>query len=354
MMVDFIRENRTCYGVESICEVLPIAPSTFYQREARHKDPALLPTRTKRDARLRVEIDRVWRANREVYGVRKVWKQLNRGGFKVARCTVQRLMRETGLQGVVRGRRFKTTQPDETAARPADLVDRNFTATRPNQLWVADLTYVATWRGRVYVAFVIDAFSRSIVGWRASASLKTDIALDALEQALWSRSDTEGLIHHSDRGVQYLSIRYTERLAEAGIEPSVGSKGDSYDNALAESVIGLFKTEVIRQEGPWRGLEEVEFATLDWVCWYNKKRLLEPIGYSYSGWSQLKLSPENPELFSCWTKGDTCARFEPCTAFWPNVWKLENAVASAAIPNTPSRNFWPPARTNAGRGTSPS
>ena len=168
MMVDFIRENRTCYGVESICEVLPIAPSTFYQREARHKDPALLPTRTKRDARLRVEIDRVWRANREVYGVRKVWKQLNREGFKVARCTVQRLMRETGLQGVVRGRRFKTTQPDETAARPADLVDRNFTATRPNQLWVADLTYVATWRGRVYVAFVIDAFSRSIVGWRAS------------------------------------------------------------------------------------------------------------------------------------------------------------------------------------------
>ena len=279
MMVDFIRENRTCYGVESICEVLPIAPSTFYQREARHKDLALLPTRTKRDARLRVEIDRVWRANREVYGVRKVWKQLNREGFKVARCTVQRLMRETGLQGVVRGRRFKTTQPDETAARPADLVDRNFTATRPNQLWVADLTYVATWRGRVYVALVIDAFSRSIVGWRASASLKTDIALDALEQALWSRSDTEGLIHHSDRGVQYLSIRYTERLAEAGIEPSVGSKGDSYDNALAESVIGLFKTEVIRQEGPWRGLEEVEFATLDWVCWYNKKRLLEPIGY---------------------------------------------------------------------------
>ena len=279
MMVDFIRENRTCYGVESICEVLPIAPSTFYQREARHKDPALLPTRAKRDARLRVEIDRVWRANREVYGVRKVWKQLNREGFKVARCTVARLMREKGLQGVVRGRGFKTTQPDETAARPADLVDRNFTATRPNQLWVADLTYVATWRGRVYVALVIDAFSRSIVGWRASASLKTDIALDALEQALWSRSDTEGLIHHSDRGVQYLSIRYTERLAEAGIEPSVGSKGDSYDNALAESVIGLFKTEVIRQEGPWRGLEEVEFATLDWVCWYNKQRLLEPIGY---------------------------------------------------------------------------
>ena len=191
-MVDFIRKNRICYGVESICEVLPIAPSTFYQWEARHKDPALLPARAKRDARLGVEIDRVWHANRQVYGVRKVWKQLNREGFKVARCSVQRLMREKGLQGVVRGRRFKTTQPDEAAAWPADLVDRNFTATRPNQLWVADLTYVATWRGRVYVALVIDAFSRSIVGWRASASLKTDIALDALEQALWSRSDTEG------------------------------------------------------------------------------------------------------------------------------------------------------------------
>ena len=278
-MVDFIRENRICYGVESICGVLLITPSTFYQWEARRRDPSLLPGRAKRDARLRVEIDRVWRADRQVYGVRKVWRQLNREGFRVARCTVQRLMSAKGLQGVVRGRRFKTTQPDEAAARPADLVDRNFTATRPNQLWVADLTYVATWRRRVYVAFVIDAFSRRIVGWRASASLKTDIALDALEQALWSRSDTEGLIHHSDRGVQYLSIRYTERLAEAGIEPSVGNKGDSYDNALAESVIGLFKTEVIRQEGPWRGLEEVEFATLDWVCWYNKQRLLEPIGY---------------------------------------------------------------------------
>ena len=183
------------------------------------------------------------------------------------------------MQGVVRGRKFRTTIPDKAALRPPDRVERNFSATRPNQLWVADLTYVATWQGFAYVAFVIDVYSRKIVGWRTTQSLRTDIALDALEQALWSRSDIEGLIHHSDRGVQYLSIRYTERLAEAGIEPSVGSIGDSYDNALAESVIGLFKTEVIRREGPWRGVDQVEFATLDWVCWYNQRRLLEPIGY---------------------------------------------------------------------------
>jgi transposase InsO family protein len=211
-----------------------------------------------RDTSLRVEIDRVWQENRQVYGARKVWKQLNREGQQVARCTVARLMRDLGLQGVVRGRKFKTTIADAVALRPPDLVDRDFTATRPNQLWVADLTYVVTWRGFVYVAFVIDVFSRKIVGWRTMNSLKTDIALDALEQALWSRSDTNGLIHHSDRGVQYLSIRYTERLAEAGIESSVGSIGDSYDNALAESVIGLYKTEVIRREGPWKCLDDVE------------------------------------------------------------------------------------------------
>ena len=187
-------------------------------------------------------------------------------------------MRDMGLRGVVRGRKYKTTIPDEAALRPPDLVDRNFTATRPNQLWVADLTYVATWSGFVYVAFVIDVFSRKIVGWRVTKSLKTDIALDALEQALWSRSGTDGLVHHSDRGVQYLSIRYTERLAEAGIESSVGSIGDSYDNALAESVIGLYKTEVIRRKGPWKSLDDVEFATLDWVSWFNDQRLLEPIG----------------------------------------------------------------------------
>ena len=277
-MTEFIERNRSQYGVESMCSMLHIAPSTYYEHVARQRDPDRLPARTKRDTSLRVEIDRVWQENRQVYGARKVWKQLNREGHQVARCTVARLMRDLGLQGVVRGRKFKTTIADEAALRPPDLVDRDFTATRPNQLWVADLTYVATWRGFVYVAFVIDVFSRKIVGWRTMNSLKTEIALDALEQALWARSDTNGLIHHSDRGVQYLSIRYTERLAEAGIESSVGSIGDSYDNALAESVIGLYKTEVIRREGPWKGLDDVEFATLDWIGWYNDKRLLEPIG----------------------------------------------------------------------------
>jgi len=277
-MVAFLDEHRGVYGVEPICAVLPIAPSTYYERKAREAHPERLPPRAKRDATLRDEIRRVWQENFQVYGVRKVWRQLRREGVAAARCTVARLMRGLGLQGAVRGRKFRTTIPDDTAARPADLVDRNFTATRPNQLWVADLTYVATWRGFVYVAFVIDVFARTIVGWRASSSLRTDLALDALEQALHARPDLDDLVHHSDRGVQYLSIRYTERLAEAGIEPSVGSVGDSYDNALAESVIGLFKTEVIRRRGPWRHLEAVEFATLEWVDWFNHRRLLEPIG----------------------------------------------------------------------------
>ena len=211
-----------------------------------------------------------------------MWQQLRREGYAVARCTVQRLMRRLGLRGTVRGRRFKvTTQPDSAAPRPADLVTRQFRATRPNELWVADLTYVATWRGFAYVAFVVDVFARRIVGWRVSTSLRSDLALDALEQALYDRQldGTERLIHHSDRGTQYLSIRYTERLAEAGIEPSVGSTGDSYDNALAESVIGLYKTEEIYRRGPWKGIEDVEFATLGWVAWYNTRRLLEPLGY---------------------------------------------------------------------------
>jgi putative transposase len=277
-MASFIDEHRGIYGVEPICAVLPIAPSTYYERKAREADPERLPLRAKRDATLRDQIRRVWQENFSVYGPRKVWGQLRREGLAVARCTVERLMRELGLEGAVRGRKFKTTIPDDTAARPADLVDRDFTATRPNQLWVADLTYVATWSGFVYVAFVIDVFSRTIVGWRASSSLRTGLALDALEQALHARPDIDDLVHHSDRGVQYLSIRYTERLAEAGIEPSVGSVGDSYDNALAESVIGLFKTEVIRRRGPWRHLEAVEFATLEWVDWFNNRRLLGPIG----------------------------------------------------------------------------
>jgi len=278
-MVSFIDAHRDAYGVEPICSVLPIAPSTYYEHAARRANPNLLPARAKRDAELRALVDRVWRENFRVYGVRKVWRQLHREGVEVARCTVERLMRAMGLQGAMRGRTFTTTIPDDAAMRPPDLVDRDFSASRPNELWVADLTYVATWRGFVYVAFVIDVFARRIVGWRVSSSLRTDLALDALEQAICSRAATAGLVHHSDRGGQYLSIRYTERLAEAGMEPSVGSVGDSYDNALAESVIGLFKTEVVRRRGPWRGLEDVEFATLHWVSWYNTQRLLEPIRY---------------------------------------------------------------------------
>ena len=281
-MVAFIDDHRGAYGVEPICEVLPIAPSTYYAHKACQADPSLASPRAQREAVLKAEITRVWNANHAVYGAKKVWIQLNREGIRAARCTVERLMGELSLRGATRGRRFKiTTEADESAPRPLDRVERNFTAERPNQLWVSDLTYVAKWRGFVYVAFVIDVFSRRIVGWRVSSSLRSDLALDALEQAICERqADVEdGLVHHSDRGVQYLSIRYTERLAEAGIEPSVGSKGDSYDNALAESVIGLFKTEVIRRRGPWRTLEDVEFATLEWVWWFNYHRLLGPIGH---------------------------------------------------------------------------
>ena len=277
-MTAFIDEHRGSYGVEPICKVLPIAPSTYYDQKARENDPTRLPARAQRDTVLSGEIERVWKENRRVYGAHKVWKQLNREGVAVARCTVERLMRRNGICGVVRGRKPRTTIPDEVATRPMDLVDRDFTADRPNQLWVADLTYVATWSGFVYVAFVIDVFSRMIVGWRVSRSLRSDLALDALEQALWARPDTDQLVHHSDRGVQYLSIRYTERLAEAGIEPSVGSVGDSYDNAMAETIIGLYKTEVIYPKGPWRNADHVEFETLGWVDWFNNRRLLGPIG----------------------------------------------------------------------------
>ena len=278
-MVSFIDAHRKAYGIEPICKVLPIAPSTYFEQKSRERDPDRLPARAKRDAVLRCDIRRVWEENFSVYGPRKVWRQLKRENVTVARCTVERLMRSMGLQGAVRGRKFKTTIGDDSAPRPADLVKRDFTATRPNQLWVSDLTYIATWRGFVYAAFVIDAYARRIVGWRASSSLRSDLALDALEQALYDRPTVNDLVHHSDRGGQYLSIRYTERLAEAGIEPSVGSVGDSYDNALAETVIGLYKTEVIRRRGPWRNLEAVEFATLEWVDWFNNRRLLEPIGH---------------------------------------------------------------------------
>jgi transposase InsO family protein len=279
-MVAFIEDHRLEYGVEPICRVLPIAPATYYARRARARDPSLRPDREKRDEGLSAQIRRVWSENFQVYGAEKVWRQLRREGVDVARCTVERLMKALGLRGAVRGRAFKvTTDADAALARPADLVRRDFRAERPNQLWVADLTYVATWAGFVYVAFIIDVFSRSIVGWRVSSSLRSDLALDALEQALHARAPDERLVHHSDRGVQYLSIRYTERLAEAGIERSVGTVGDSYDNALAETVIGLYKTEVIRHRGPWRNIDAVEYATLEWVDWFNRRRLLGPLGY---------------------------------------------------------------------------
>jgi transposase InsO family protein len=227
------------------------------------------------------DIQRVWHANWQVYGADKVWKQMNREGIAVARCTVERLMRKLGLAGIRRGKRIRTTTPDTTAPCPLDRVNRQFKADRPNELWVSDFTYVRTWQGWLFVAFVIDVYARRIVGWRVSNSMRTDFVLDALEQALYERQPqlTDQLIHHSDRGVQYVSIRYTERLAEAGIEPSVGSRGDSYDNALAETINGLYKAELIHRRAPWKSRESVELATLQWVHWFNNIRLLEPIGY---------------------------------------------------------------------------
>ena len=278
MMVGYIDAHKGRFGVEPICAVLPIAPSTYYEHKARQREPERLPARRQRDQQLKPEVQRVWSENLRVYGARKVWLQLNRESVRVARCTVARLMRELGLRGVRRGKRWRTTVPDEALERPADLVKRAFTATRPDQLWVADITFVSTWRGPVYVAFVIDVYSRRIVGWRVWNSLRTDLVLDALEQALHARTPDAGLIHHSDRGSQYLSIRYGERLAEAGIAPSVGSVGDSYDNALAETINGLYKTELIHHRGPWHHLEAVEYATLEWVDWFNHRRLLQPIG----------------------------------------------------------------------------
>jgi putative transposase len=279
-MVSFIDDHRALYGVEPICAVLPIAPATYYAHRARARNPELRPERAKRDEELRAKIRRVHEENFGVYGAEKVWRQLKREGVEVARCTVERLMRGLGLRGAVRGRAFKvTTVADESALRPQDLVRREFMATKPNQLWVADFTYVATWLGFVYVAFIIDVFSRAIVGWRASKSMRTDLVLDALEQALHARPLTGDLVHHSDHGSQYVSIRYTERLAEVGIERSVGTVGDAYDNAMAETIIGLFKTEVIERRGPWRSFDAVEYATLEWVDWFNRRRLLEPLGY---------------------------------------------------------------------------
>ena len=278
-MIAFIDDHREVHGVEPICRLLPIAPSTYHARVAQRVDPAKASSRARQDLVLMEQIRRVHEANFGVYGARKIWRQLGREGVAVARCTVERLMRRMGLRGAVRGKGTKTTITDKATPCPADKVNRQFRAPQPNVLWVSDFTYVATWQGFVYVAFVIDVFARRIVGWRVSRTAHADFVLDALEQALHDRRPLKGgLIHHSDRGGQYLAIRYTERLLEAGIEPSVGSVGDSYDNALAETVIGLFKTEVIRPRGPWRNLETVEFATLEWVDWYNNRRLLEPIG----------------------------------------------------------------------------
>jgi len=279
-MIAFIDEHRAIHGVEPICRVLPIAPSTYHAHAARRADPGKLPARAHRDAALQIEIGRVYEENFRVYGVRKVWRQLLREGIAVARCTVARLMRTMGLQGVVRGKTIRTTISNAAAPCPLDRVNRQFKAPRPDALWVSDFTYVATGAGFVYVAFVIDAFARRIVGWRVSRTAHAGFVLDALEQALHERRPVRGggLVHHSDRGVQYVSIKYTERLADAGIEPSVGSIGDSYDNALAETLNGLYKAEMIHRRGPWRSFEAVEFATLEWVDWFNNRRLLEPIG----------------------------------------------------------------------------
>ena len=279
-MIAFIDDHREVYGVEPICRLLPIAPSTYYAHAAQRADPERLPARARRDAALMVEIRRVWEANFHAYGVRKLWRQLGREGIVAARCTVARLMRGMGLQGIVRGKKVRTTVPGPAANCPLDRVNRQFRAPRPNALWVSDFTYVATWTGFVYVAFVIDAYARRIVGWRASRTAHAGFVLDALEQALHERRPVQGggLVHHSDRGGQYLALRYTERLAEAGIEPSVGSVGDSYDNALAETINGLFKAEVIHRRRPRRRLMAVEFATLERVDRFNTRRLLEPIG----------------------------------------------------------------------------
>jgi putative transposase len=260
---------------------MQMAPSGYRHHAAQQRNPELRCGRAKQDEALLPLIHQVWQSNMQVYGADKVWHQLRREGVAVARCTVERLMQRAGIQGVRRGKVVRTTVADKTRPCPLDRVNRQFKAQRPNQLWVSDFTYVSTWQGWQYVAFVIDVFVRRIVGWRVSSSMRTDFVLDALEQALYDRQPerSDALIHHSDRGSQYVSIRYSERLAEAGIEPSVGSKGDSYDNALAETINGLYKAELIHRKAPWKTKESLELATLEWVSWFNHHRLLEPIGY---------------------------------------------------------------------------
>jgi len=279
-MTMFIDAHRDVFGVGPICKVLPIAPSTYYEHKTVEHDPDLASDRAKRDKKHSREIKRIFDASGRRYGARKVWHALRRENNDIARCTVERLMKAMGLQGVIRGKPPITTTPDTSQPCPDDRVNREFVAQKPNQLWVSDFTYVSSWQGTVYVAFVIDVFARKIVGWRVSTSMTAQFALDALNQAICQRMPSEaGLVHHSDRGSQYLSIRYTERLAEEGIDPSVGSVGDSYDNALAESVIGLFKTEVINFLGPWKSMGQVEWQTLKWVAWYNAERLHSAINY---------------------------------------------------------------------------
>jgi putative transposase len=279
--------NRDEFGVEPICRALGIAPSTYYAVKAGQASPSV---RAVRDEQLASQIRRVHAENLSVYGSRKMWWALQREGTQVARCTVERLMAREGLQGAVRGKKHRTTFPDGQANRAPDLVDRDFKASAPNRLWVADFTYVATWSGVVYVAFAIDVFSRRIVGWKADTTMKTNLVLDTLEMALWARDHhglpvQEGLVHHTDAGSQYTSFAVTQRLIDAGADASIGSVGDGYDNALAESTIGLFKTELINMQGPWKSIEAVEHATLTWVDWYNNNRLhgscerLPPVEY---------------------------------------------------------------------------
>ena len=281
IMKAFVDKHRDQHGVEPICKVLRIAPSGYRRHATQGLNPDLRCARAKRDETLMTEIRRVWESNLKVYGADKVWHQMRREGIRVARCSVERLMRRMGIQGAWRGKAVRTTVANPAAPCPLDRVKRQFKAERPNQLWVSDFTYISTWQGWLYVAFVIDVFARCIVGWRVSSSMHTDFVLDALEQALHARQREhhEGLIHHSDRGSQYVSIRYTERLAQAGIEPSVGSKGDSYDNALAETVNGLYKAEMIHRRGPWKTKAAVELATLEWVAWFNARRLHGALGY---------------------------------------------------------------------------
>jgi putative transposase len=283
MKVAFVDSHQEEYGVQPVLQALEdtpaqIAPSTYYAAKTRPASP-----RSRRDATLIEMIKKIHAENYGVYGARKIWHELQRRGVRVARCTVERLMREIGLRGLLRDKSPRTTRPAAETDRPRDLVKRDFTATAPNQLWVADLTYVRTSIGWVYAAFVLDVYSRMIVGWQVSTSLYTDLALDALKLAIWRRqnqgADLQGLVHHSDRGVQYRAIRYTQRLAEAGAVASVGSKGDSFDNAMAEAFNSLYKAELVRNRGPWRGLDDLEMATVEYIDWYNNRRLHGELGH---------------------------------------------------------------------------